>query len=89
MWPNPQFPADLVTFTEEIINGKFRFLCSGRYNKSNHKVEPCDENREQINARISGRFWLWKIVKFKDSIVSEFSNKLYAKRNKNPELPEM
>ena len=22
MWPNPQFPADLVTFTEEIINGK-------------------------------------------------------------------
>ena len=22
MWPNPQFPADLVTFTEEIINEK-------------------------------------------------------------------
>ena len=22
MWPNPQFPADLVQFTEEIINGK-------------------------------------------------------------------
>ena len=28
MWPNPQFPADLVTFTEEIINGKLHFLCS-------------------------------------------------------------
>ena len=28
MWPNPQFPTDLVTFTEEIHNGKFRFLCS-------------------------------------------------------------
>ena len=28
MWPNRQFPADLVTFTEEIINGKFLFLCS-------------------------------------------------------------
>ena len=27
MWPNPQFPADLVTFTEEILNGK-HFLCS-------------------------------------------------------------
>ena len=26
MWPNPQFPADLVTFTEEILNGKLRFL---------------------------------------------------------------
>ena len=21
MWPNPQFPADLVTFTEELVNG--------------------------------------------------------------------
>ena len=28
MWPNPQFPADLVTFTEEILNGKMRFLSS-------------------------------------------------------------
>ena len=28
MCPNPQFPADLVTFTEEIGNGKLHFLCS-------------------------------------------------------------
>ena len=28
MWPNPQFPADLVTFTEEILNRKLHFLCS-------------------------------------------------------------
>ena len=28
MWPNPLETADLVTFTEEILNGKFRFLCS-------------------------------------------------------------
>ena len=28
MWPNPQFPADLVTFTEEILNEKLHFLCS-------------------------------------------------------------
>ena len=27
-WPNPQFSADLVTFTEEILNGKPHFLCS-------------------------------------------------------------
>ena len=27
MWPNPQFPEDLVTFTEEILNEK-HFLCS-------------------------------------------------------------
>ena len=28
MWPNLQFPADLVTFTEEILNGKLHFLSS-------------------------------------------------------------
>ena len=30
MWPNPQFPANLVTFTEQIVNGKLYFLCSER-----------------------------------------------------------
>ena len=25
MWPNPQDTADLVTFTEEILNGKLHF----------------------------------------------------------------
>ena len=28
MGPNPQFSVDLVTFTEEIPNGKLHFLCS-------------------------------------------------------------
>ena len=28
MWPNPQFPADLVTYTEEILNEKLHFLSS-------------------------------------------------------------
>ena len=26
---DPQIPADLVKFTEEILNGKLHFLCSG------------------------------------------------------------
>ena len=26
MSPNPQFPKDLVTFTEEILDGKLHFL---------------------------------------------------------------
>ena len=30
MWPNPQEPADLVTFTEEILNEKLHFLCSDK-----------------------------------------------------------
>ena len=29
MWPNSQFPEDLFTFTEEILNGKLRLLYSG------------------------------------------------------------
>ena len=29
MWPNPQLPADLVTFTEKILDGKLQILCSG------------------------------------------------------------
>ena len=28
MWPNPQFSADWVTFTEERFNRKFHFLCT-------------------------------------------------------------
>ena len=28
MGPNPQFPVDLLIFTEEILNGKLNFLCS-------------------------------------------------------------
>ena len=31
MWPNPQKTAGLVTFTEEIVNEKLRFLCSDNY----------------------------------------------------------
>ena len=31
MWPNPQETPDLVTFTEEILNGKLYFLCSVQY----------------------------------------------------------
>ena len=33
MWPNPQETADLVTFTEEILNGKLRFLYSGNFSE--------------------------------------------------------
>ena len=30
---NEVLPADLVTFTEEILNGKLHFLCSDTYNE--------------------------------------------------------
>ena len=37
MWANPQFPADLVTFTEQIFDGKLHFLYS-EYDKKNSKL---------------------------------------------------
>ena len=30
MRPNPEYPADLLTFTEEILNGKLHFSCSDK-----------------------------------------------------------
>ena len=35
MWPNPQFHADLVTFTEEIVNMKFHFSWIDTYSQIN------------------------------------------------------
>ena len=38
----PQFAADLVTFTEEIFNGKLHFLCSedsGHLQKGSTSIE--------------------------------------------------
>ena len=29
MWPNPQFPASLFTFAEEILNGKLHCFAMG------------------------------------------------------------
>ena len=31
MWPNPLFPTNLITFTEEILNKKLYFFCSNMY----------------------------------------------------------
>ena len=39
MWPNPQFPADLVTFTEEILHGKLYFLSGVKFFKSDTVTE--------------------------------------------------
>ena len=43
MWPNLQFPADLVTFTVEICNGKLHFLCSVR----------CDWKQKEVISEIA------------------------------------
>ena len=41
MWPNSQFPGDLVTFTQEILNGNLHILCSdgSAYIREIEKIE--------------------------------------------------
>ena len=39
MWPNPQEIADLVTFTEEILNGKLHFFVQRYADNTTHLLE--------------------------------------------------
>ena len=41
MWPNPQFPADLVTFTEEIFDRKL-FFCAVKFKHNSIKSSNID-----------------------------------------------
>ena len=47
MWPNPQISADLVLFTEEILNGKLHFLCSD-------SIANSDPNLHEISSKDFG-----------------------------------
>ena len=51
MWPNAQFPVDLVTFTEEILNRKFQFLCSARFT-FRHRTKSIDDNSTGVAKRL-------------------------------------
>ena len=52
MWSNPQFPADIVTFTEEIFNEKLHFLCSVWF--SNYWIES-EHKYTSLNGQKLGR----------------------------------
>ena len=51
MWPNPQETADLVTFTEEILNGKLHFLCSGTPESASGQLQ---NNGQWQNTSVNG-----------------------------------
>ena len=55
MWPNSQFPVDLLTFTEEILNGKLHFLCSAELTVY-HKFREICCNTQQINTVCHSRW---------------------------------
>ena len=50
MWPNPKVTTDLVTYTEEIINGNLHFLCSeiDQYDLSYFILKRADYRNYQI-----------------------------------------
>ena len=50
MWPNRQFSVDLITFTEEILNGKPLFLCSDSSlvkSKTQAQITPFNKDNKQ------------------------------------------
>ena len=63
MWPNPQETADLVSFTEEILNWKLHFLCSavstGRGIKSIFFLTNLQwlEHVMNVSKKLSQHFW--------------------------------
>ena len=62
MWPDPQFSADLVAFTEEIPNEKLHFLCIGNIKTRQVKIKNSLGNTSDL---IFSPWWikLCKIVK--------------------------
>ena len=48
MRPNPQETADLVTLTEEILNGKLPFFCSDFF--QNHSTSFLDLQERAVEA---------------------------------------
>ena len=43
-FPNP---ADMVTFTEEVLNGELHFLCSGMWVRENHKFKSLSSQNDK------------------------------------------
>ena len=62
MWPDPQFPADLVTFSGEILNGKLHFLCSGVAEKLRAKIRW--KGSKYVSAKQNTIVSLHKKIKF-------------------------
>ena len=52
MWPSPLETADLVTCTEEILNGKLHFLCS----VSETYLEPTQRSKMELFKKMINGF---------------------------------
>ena len=61
MWPNPQFLANLVTFTEEILNGKLHFWCSVMKEMETKELEG---NQTSQSPQTGKPLWTWFIFMY-------------------------
>ena len=49
MWPNPQFPIDLVTYTKEILNAKLYYFGSvNKYDWEGINCQSKADSRKKI-----------------------------------------
>ena len=53
MWPSPQETTDLVTFVEEILNGKLHLLCTETSDFLNVNLHIFPISRRDISANTS------------------------------------
>ena len=77
MWPNPPGTANLLTFTEEISNGKLHFLCS---------VELITKIRDDIyvNDLVTGGESMQKVEKKKYDSIELFGKWGFKLRDQRP-----
>ena len=75
MWPNPQKTADLVTFTEEVLNGKLHFLCGGEVNSNIFKkiIAALSSNETKPNNCdfYVFNFFSCSLIKFPDNRINK------------------
>ena len=72
MWPNPQSPADSVTFTIEILNGKLHFLYSYAENKTLVYFWAVSKEWKLLIIYIN-RYWLYKHYWLNEPYISSIS----------------
>ena len=61
MWPNPQESADLVTFSEEVLNGKLHFLCNASISFGKTKVSGITKSPGKLLSE-RGFEYVWIVV---------------------------
>ena len=72
MWPNSQFLADLVTFTEEMLNRKLQVLYNGMSSRS-LSVESNQVHYERIRHHV--------LFQHCERLIKIWPETIYAKEN--------